>query len=246
MNETKIEYCHLTWNPATGCLHDCEYCYARGIQKAYGLYGGSFEPQFHPKKLDEPSKADEARIIFACDMGDIGSPGVTEAMQLRVVQEAEKAHWHQFLFLSKNPGWYDSYCNGERVWPSNCWAGVSVTKSDELDKIRRLYFSGTGAQSYVQFEPLLEGIDEAALSNLCVQGWPAWFIIGRRSKMGKVDESAEWNPEWVSVILRVAEAHGIPVFIKDNAKWPKRIRQFPAKLMPLAEDLVNAQSVTKG
>lgn len=29
MNETKIEWCTHTWNPVTGCLHDCEYCYAR-------------------------------------------------------------------------------------------------------------------------------------------------------------------------------------------------------------------------
>jgi len=29
MNTTKIEWCDKTWNPITGCLHDCEYCYAR-------------------------------------------------------------------------------------------------------------------------------------------------------------------------------------------------------------------------
>lgn len=29
MNETKIEWCTHTWNPVTGCLHGCEYCYAR-------------------------------------------------------------------------------------------------------------------------------------------------------------------------------------------------------------------------
>lgn len=29
MNNTKIEWCNSTWNPVTGCLHTCEYCYAR-------------------------------------------------------------------------------------------------------------------------------------------------------------------------------------------------------------------------
>lgn len=29
MNGTKIEWCDMTWNPATGCRHDCGYCYAR-------------------------------------------------------------------------------------------------------------------------------------------------------------------------------------------------------------------------
>ncbi len=29
MNNTEIEWCDSTWNPVTGCLHSCEYCYAR-------------------------------------------------------------------------------------------------------------------------------------------------------------------------------------------------------------------------
>lgn len=29
MNRSGIEWCDHTWNPITGCLHGCEYCYAR-------------------------------------------------------------------------------------------------------------------------------------------------------------------------------------------------------------------------
>lgn len=29
MNKTGIEWTDFTWNPVTGCLHDCPYCYAR-------------------------------------------------------------------------------------------------------------------------------------------------------------------------------------------------------------------------
>ena len=29
MNRSKIEWCDHTWNPITGCRHDCPYCYAR-------------------------------------------------------------------------------------------------------------------------------------------------------------------------------------------------------------------------
>lgn len=31
MYKTKIEWAETTWNPVTGCLHGCEYCYARRI-----------------------------------------------------------------------------------------------------------------------------------------------------------------------------------------------------------------------
>ena len=35
MNKSPIEWCDMTWNPITGCLHDCTYCYARGIAKRF-------------------------------------------------------------------------------------------------------------------------------------------------------------------------------------------------------------------
>lgn len=36
MNKTKIDWCDSTWNPVTGCLHECEYCYAIGIANRFG------------------------------------------------------------------------------------------------------------------------------------------------------------------------------------------------------------------
>lgn len=36
MKKTKIDWADSTWNPVTGCLHDCEYCYARGIAERFG------------------------------------------------------------------------------------------------------------------------------------------------------------------------------------------------------------------
>ena len=35
MNKTKIDWCDSTWNPVTGCLHGCEYCYARRIANRF-------------------------------------------------------------------------------------------------------------------------------------------------------------------------------------------------------------------
>ena len=33
--KTKIDWCDSSWNPVTGCLHECEYCYARGIANRF-------------------------------------------------------------------------------------------------------------------------------------------------------------------------------------------------------------------
>lgn len=40
MDKTKIDWCDSTWNPVTGCLHGCEYCYARRIAERFA----GFEP----------------------------------------------------------------------------------------------------------------------------------------------------------------------------------------------------------
>ena len=34
-DKTKIDWCDSTWNPVTGCLHGCEYCYARRIAERF-------------------------------------------------------------------------------------------------------------------------------------------------------------------------------------------------------------------
>ena len=34
-NKTKIDWADSTWNPVTGCLHGCEYCYARAIANRF-------------------------------------------------------------------------------------------------------------------------------------------------------------------------------------------------------------------
>ncbi len=36
MNKTKIEFCDSTWNPVTGCMYKCTYCYARRMAKRFG------------------------------------------------------------------------------------------------------------------------------------------------------------------------------------------------------------------
>lgn len=59
MNNTKIEWCDSTWNPVTGCLHGCEYCYARKLARRFGGYGkgnGSLAAQslFRVAEISKP------------------------------------------------------------------------------------------------------------------------------------------------------------------------------------------------
>ena len=56
--KTKVDWCDSSWNPVTGCRHDCPYCYARGIAKRFGAHlGDSWKNGNHV--LDQPMRTTE-------------------------------------------------------------------------------------------------------------------------------------------------------------------------------------------
>ena len=46
-DKTKIDWADASWNPVTGCLHDCEYCYARKIANRFGGRIAADDDSFH-------------------------------------------------------------------------------------------------------------------------------------------------------------------------------------------------------
>jgi len=64
MKDTKIDWCDSSWNPVTGCLHDCEYCYARGIANRYG---GSEYQKNEWKHFKVYHPFDEEKRVFELD-----------------------------------------------------------------------------------------------------------------------------------------------------------------------------------
>ena len=50
MQKTKIEWADSTWNPVTGCLNGCSYCYARKIAERFGG-GGHSNGEYHMELL---------------------------------------------------------------------------------------------------------------------------------------------------------------------------------------------------
>lgn len=65
MNKTKIEWCDSTWNPVTGCLHDCEYCYARGIARRFA----GFEPRCGGEEIPE-GKGTHPKSVYNSSHGE--------------------------------------------------------------------------------------------------------------------------------------------------------------------------------
>ena len=65
--KTKIDWCDATWNPVTGCLHGCEYCYARKIAE-----------RFEPYEIYDPEMALQRHAIANKQLIGLGAPYVLD------------------------------------------------------------------------------------------------------------------------------------------------------------------------
>ena len=55
MNKTKIDWADSTWNSVTGCLHGCEYCYARKVAERFD---GKSDKTLYMQLKDKPDVFD--------------------------------------------------------------------------------------------------------------------------------------------------------------------------------------------
>lgn len=236
MNKTKIEWCNYTFNPVTGCLHNCHFCYAKNIahrftpknklgddctqpenKKLHEIryksqsYKYGFKPTLHSYRLNEPLKLKKSSKIFVCSMADLFGDWIPNEWIYKVISIAEKCFQHTFQFLTKNPKRYYGI-----QMPDNCWRGVTITKG--ITKIFPLIDNGI---RFASFEPLL--------GNIKMRDCPFdWIIIGAMTGQ----KSLKYQPKvkWIENILKQADKNKIPVFMKNNlvTVWKGKLRQeFP-------------------
>lgn len=73
MNKTKIDWCDSTWNPVTGCLHGCEYCYARRMAQRFGGFTELEDTDLDYEKICESNIVEiEKPLKYLNDKGKIG------------------------------------------------------------------------------------------------------------------------------------------------------------------------------
>lgn len=186
MKKTKIDWADSTWNPVTGCLHGCEYCYARAIANRFGWHANEpdinervlyeipvfdgkkqpypfdFAPTFHQYRLGEPAAWTKPRTIFVCSMADLFGDWVPDEWIKQVFEACEAAPQHRFLFLTKNPARFgringwNHQYNNEYA-KDNMWFGTTITRQYELSRIRELPYGN--AHTFLSIEPILERID---------------------------------------------------------------------------------------
>ena len=203
MNKTKIDWCDYSWNPITGCLNGCKYCYARSI---YHRFHKDFTPQIHYDRLSQPLKCKKPSKIFVCSVSDFWGRGVEPKWRDEVYNVIKATPEHTYLILTKQA---QNITNEDRI-PDNVWIGQTVIKKSDYKP-----FPKTEHIKFISFEPLLD-------NEIGIYRFPAnWYIIGG------LTPSPCHTKDGVNKILSQAEYFGIPVFIKDNTRYPEKRREFP-------------------
>ena len=223
-NRTKgegISWAGWSWNPITGCLHGCKYCYARALatRDSYkDAYPVGFTPLFHHERLDAPTNTkvpDEARTnaslrrVFVCSMADLYGKWVPDEWIGKVHAACRASPQWEYLMLTKFPSRYVGL-----ELPKTSWLGTSV------DEQKRVRFAEDAFRQikdvrvkWLSLEPLLAPLQFTDLSMF------DWVVIGAQTETnqpGGLVKSFAPPIKWVMRLIDQAVEAGCKVHCKPN------------------------------
>lgn len=216
-----IEWALWSWNPVTGCLHNCPYCYARDIAERF--YEQKFAPSIVPSRLRAPkntpfpvAKAAQwvgHKNVFTCSMADLFGRWVPAEWIEAVLEAVRDAPQWNFLFLTKFP-----VRMAEFDFPENAWVGTSVDCQARVANAEKSFRKVKAGVKWLSCEPLIEPLKFSDL------GAFDWVVLGGSSRSS---QTPEWHPprRWVYDIEAQANKAGVRVYEKSNL-W-QRVRQYP-------------------
>jgi len=223
-----IEWARWSWNPVTGCLHNCPYCYARDIANRF--YPQGFTPTFYPERLGAPSHQrvpQEAehelgyRNIFTCSMADLFGKWVPAEWIEAVLHVARDNPQWNFLFLTKFPNRL-----AEFTYPNNAWLGTSVDCQARVKNAEQSFARVKGGVKWLSVEPMLEPLHFTSLDMF------NWVVIGGASSS---NQTPAWSPprQWVDDFEADARTAGCMIYEKTNLQ--SRLREYPGWQRPEQE-----------
>lgn len=235
-----ISWANWSWNPVTGCLHGCNYCYARELatsERLKSAYPAGFTPLFHPQRLDAPAHTvipaehrDEPepcqpfgcpyQRVFVCSMADLYGRWVPDEWIQKVhASMCANPAW-QYITLTKFPKRYVGL-----NMPPGAWIGTSVDEQKRVriaeDAFRQI---DGGRVKWLSLEPLLEPLEFTDLSVF------DWVVIGAQTETRQPDGHVPaFAPpfDWVARIVAQAREAGCKVHLKPNLSNGKPGMQLP-------------------
>ncbi len=211
-----IDWARFTWNPITGCLHDCPYCYARDIAERFHSEGhpafpDGFAPALRADRLSAPINqlppaSDDPRDarIFTGSMADMFGRWVPPEWIDAVLGIAREARQWEFLMLTKFPKRMSEF-----EIPNNVWMGTTVDCQARVNAAEAAFERVQARVRWLSVEPMLEPIRFSRLDRFNL------LVIGGASVS---KNTPRWIPpfEWIADLMRQADDAGCAVFLKSN------------------------------
>ncbi|HMJ52956.1 MAG TPA: DUF5131 family protein [Polyangiaceae bacterium] len=173
--ETKIEWCHHTFNPWWGCQRvsaGCEHCYAESFAKRVGqkvwgaeaprrFFGGSHWAE--PLRWNESAeRAGERRRVFCASMADVFEDRAElEPHRQRLCAAIMATPSLDWLLLTKRPENMARLApaSWKPKWPRNVWAGTTVENQKAAEQRVPWLLEVPASVLFLSCEPLLEQVD---------------------------------------------------------------------------------------
>ena len=231
-----ISWAEWSWNPVTGCLHGCDYCYAREIATSDRLapyYPAGFTPLFHHERLDAPrnttipaahANEDAWYRVFVCSMADLYGRWVPDEWIQQVHESMLASPRWEYLLLTKFPARYVGL-----DMPPAAWVGTSVDEQKRVRIAENAFREISGvAVKWLSLEPLREPLEFTDLSMF------DWVVIGAQTETrqpGNVVPAFAPPFEWVARIIAQAREAGCRIHCKPNLLG-RTDPQLPGMQMP--------------
>ena len=217
-----VEWAMFTWNPVTGCLHNCPYCYARDIAKRHYNHieniEDRFTPIFYPDRLTAPQNtkipdlsrfdkdADKVghKSVFVCSMADLWGKWVPREWIEAVLEQVRNNPQWNFIFLTKFP-----IRMSEFEFPKNTMVGTTVDSQFAVERAEKAFRKITAGIKWLSCEPMMERLTFGSLDMF------DWVVCGGASKSS---QTPEFRPprEWIEHLRMQAKSAGCAFYEKTN------------------------------
>jgi protein gp37 len=235
--ETKIQWCHHTFNPWVGCTRvspGCVHCYAeaQNVRWRGGVNWGpgaerrvtSASNWREPLKWNrEAEAAGERRRVFCASLADWADAEAPEGALPWLWELIRACSWLDFLMLTKRthrireclpPDWGDGY--------ANVWLGTTVEDQSRADERIPRLLEVPARVRFLSMEPMLGPVD---LDLMALDGprllarWSQlhWIIVGGESGPG----ARPFYIDWARDIVRQCRGAGVAPFVKQFGANPR-------------------------
>ena len=240
-DKTKIDWADATWNPVTGCLHGCEYCYARGIatrfsaEKKERTFIGHCVNIYKnaPKELENPVEVHGRKTAYPF--------GFAPTLYRYKLDEPKQWKKPRTIFVCSMADLFGDWIPNEWIAevfnaclraPQHIYLFLTKNPKRYIDLMehglipmeKNFWFGTTTVtpemefffcktiNTFVSVEPIMAPFENLGENHCAVD----WVIVGAETgrRKGKVIP----RKEWIMELSEKCKADGVPIFMKESLR----------------------------